>query len=59
MSGGFAFDLCARNAALEARGVKAPGFKKTGTTIVGLIFKVCVCVVVGGGVCEEGKKKVE
>ena len=38
--GGFAFDLLARNAALEARGVKAPGFKKTGTTIVGLVFKV-------------------
>jgi 20S proteasome subunit beta 2 len=39
-AGGFAFDLLARNAALEARGVKAPGFKKTGTTIVGLVFKV-------------------
>ena len=39
-AGGFAFDLLARNAALEARGVQAPGFKKTGTTIVGLVFKV-------------------
>ena len=37
---GFQFDLCARNAALEARGVVAPRLKKTGTTIAGLLFDV-------------------
>lgn len=38
--GGFSFDLCRRNAFLEKQGVKMPKFRKTGTTIVGLIFKV-------------------
>jgi hypothetical protein len=37
---GFQFDLCARNAALEARGVVAPRLKKTGTTIAGIVFDV-------------------
>jgi hypothetical protein len=40
VTGGFDFDLCARNAFLQERGVKPPGFKKTGTTISGVIFKV-------------------
>jgi 20S proteasome subunit beta 2 len=39
---GFQFDLCARNAALEARGVVAPRLKKTGTTIAGVLFDVSV-----------------
>lgn len=38
--GGFCFDLCKRNEFFEARGVKHPGFTKTGTTIAGIIFKV-------------------
>jgi 20S proteasome subunit beta 2 len=38
--GGFSFDLCRRNALLEKQGAKMPKFRKTGTTIVGLIFKV-------------------
>ena len=38
--GAFSFDLCKRNTYLEARGVKAPGYTKTGTTIAGIIFKV-------------------
>ena len=38
--GGFQFDLCGRNAYLEARGIKPPRLTKTGTTIAGLIFKV-------------------
>ena len=42
--GGFQFDLCGRNAYLEARGIKPPRFTKTGTTIAGLIFKVCLVV---------------
>jgi len=38
--GAFNFDLCKRNSYLEGRGIKAPGFTKTGTTIAGIIFKV-------------------
>jgi len=38
--GGFSFDLCKRNDMLTQKGLKAPSFLKTGTTIVGLIFKV-------------------
>lgn len=38
--GGFSFDLCRRNAMLESKGLKAPTFLKTGTTIVGLVFQV-------------------
>jgi 20S proteasome subunit beta 2 len=41
--GGFSFDLCRRNAMLEKNGLKMPGFRKTGTTIVGLVFKVRTC----------------
>ncbi|PKI70526.1 hypothetical protein CRG98_009031 [Punica granatum] len=39
--GGFSFDLCRRNAMLAKKneGAKAPSFRKTGTTIVGLIFQ--------------------
>ena len=37
--GGFSFDLCIRNAMLEKKGVQTK-FLKTGTTIVGLIYKV-------------------
>jgi len=37
--GGFSFDNCARNALLEKMGHVAPRFRKTGTTIVGLIFE--------------------
>ena len=39
--GGFSFDLCPRNGMLEKKGLKVPGFRKTGTTIVGLVFAVC------------------
>eukprot|EP01134_Creolimax_fragrantissima_P001332 CFRG1332T1 len=38
-SGGFTFDNVARNAALEGFGLTAPKAVKTGTTIVGLIYK--------------------
>ncbi|XP_052186688.1 proteasome subunit beta type-7-A [Diospyros lotus] len=37
--GGFSFDLCRRNDMLSKKGVQAPSFLKTGTTIVGLIFQ--------------------
>lgn len=38
-AGGFSFDLCQRNALLENKGMKGPGFTKTGTTIAGVVFK--------------------
>ena len=37
--GGFSFDNCMRNAMFEKMGHKAPKFRKTGTTIVGLIYE--------------------
>ncbi len=37
---GFNYDLARRNAYLQERGVKFPGFTKTGTTIAGVIYKV-------------------
>ncbi|GFZ21201.1 20S proteasome beta subunit PBB2 [Actinidia rufa] len=37
--GGFSFDLCRRNEMLSKKGVQAPSFLKTGTTIVGLVFQ--------------------
>ena len=36
--GGFSFDLCRRNGMLSKKGVPPPSYRKTGTTIVGLIF---------------------
>nr|GEY47356.1 proteasome subunit beta type-7-B-like [Tanacetum cinerariifolium] len=36
---GFSFDLCRRNDMLAKKGLKQPGYLKTGTTIVGLIFQ--------------------
>ncbi|KYQ89355.1 proteasome subunit beta type 7 [Tieghemostelium lacteum] len=37
--GGFDFDLAQRNIILEKNGLKMPGFLKTGTTIVGVVYK--------------------
>ena len=45
--GGFSFDLCRRNGMLEKKGLKLPGFRKTGTTIVGLVFQVWPRSLVG------------
>uniref|UniRef100_A0A0A9DB05 proteasome endopeptidase complex n=1 Tax=Arundo donax TaxID=35708 RepID=A0A0A9DB05_ARUDO len=36
--GGFNFDMCRRNDMLEKKSLKFPGFRKTWTTIVGLVF---------------------
>jgi len=36
---GFSFDLCQRNGMLEKKGYSAPKAQKTGTTIVGIIYK--------------------
>lgn len=38
--GGFNFDLCRRNEMLLKKGIQLPSFRKTGTTIVGLVFQV-------------------
>ncbi|THU61578.1 hypothetical protein C4D60_Mb07t24800 [Musa balbisiana] len=37
--GGFSFDLCQRNEMLLKKGNQLPNFRKTGTTIVGLVFE--------------------
>nr|CAD1829962.1 unnamed protein product [Ananas comosus var. bracteatus] len=37
--GGFSFDLCRRNEMLLKKGIQLPSFRKTGTTIVGLVFQ--------------------
>jgi 20S proteasome subunit beta 2 len=37
--GGFTFDLCKRNAMLQSAGMTMPKFTKTGTTIVGVVYK--------------------
>lgn len=44
--GGFSFDLCRRNDMLANKGLRPPSFLKTGTTIVGLIFKVFIFLYV-------------
>ncbi|XP_070531785.1 proteasome subunit beta type-7-like [Ptychodera flava] len=38
-TGGFVFDNCRRNAHLEQNGLPLPKARKTGTTIVGIVFK--------------------
>ena len=45
-AGGFNFDNCKRNSMLEGKGVKPPSAWKTGTTIVGVVYKVSVFVSV-------------
>lgn len=37
--GGFNFENCRRNEFMQQNGFKMPGFHKTGTTIVGLVYK--------------------
>ncbi|RRT67003.1 hypothetical protein BHE74_00040206 [Ensete ventricosum] len=37
--GGFSFDLCQRNEMLLKKGMHLPTFRKTGTTIVGIVFQ--------------------
>ena len=39
-AGGFSFDNCVRNKLLQQTGLKAPSPQKTGTTIVGVVYKV-------------------
>mmetsp|Transcript_124157 Transcript_124157/g.185576 ORF Transcript_124157/g.185576 Transcript_124157/m.185576 type:complete len:266 (-) Transcript_124157:27-824(-) len=62
--GGFSFDLCKRNAFLDAKGAKAPRTKKTGTTICGAVFKDGVVLgadtraTEGPIVCDKNCEKI-
>jgi len=62
--GGFSFDNVKRNTMLEASGAKAPKMMKTGTTIVGLIFKNGVVLgadtraTEGSIVCDKNCEKI-
>eukprot|EP00246_Nothoceros_aenigmaticus_P007175 TRINITY_DN20837_c0_g1_i1.p1 TRINITY_DN20837_c0_g1~~TRINITY_DN20837_c0_g1_i1.p1 ORF type:complete len:273 (-),score=29.53 TRINITY_DN20837_c0_g1_i1:150-968(-) len=62
--GGFSFDLCRRNAMLESQGVKMPKFRKTGTTIVGVVYKDGVVLgadtraTEGEIVCDKNCEKI-
>ena len=51
-AGGFRFDNVARNDLLERMGVESPIATKTGTTIVGLIYKVS-CLVWGDDIVKN------
>jgi len=63
--GGFSFDLCRRNDMLAKKGVQPPSsFRKTGTTIVGLIFQDGVILgadtraTEGPIVCDKNCEKI-
>ncbi|KAK8982831.1 hypothetical protein V6N11_060152 [Hibiscus sabdariffa] len=62
--GGFSFDLCKRNEMLAKKGVNPPSFRKTGTTIVGLIFQDGVILgadtraTEGPIVCDKNCEKI-
>jgi 20S proteasome subunit beta 2 len=62
--GGFSFDLYRRNAMLQQQGAKLPKFRKTGTTIVGLIYKDGVILgadtraTEGEIVCDKNCEKI-
>ncbi|KHG08677.1 Proteasome subunit beta type-7-A -like protein [Gossypium arboreum] len=62
--GGFSFDLCKRNEMLSKKGVNPPSFRKTGTTIVGLIFQDGVILgadtraTEGPIVCDKNCEKI-
>ncbi|RUP51859.1 hypothetical protein BC936DRAFT_145101 [Jimgerdemannia flammicorona] len=49
---GFNFDNVQRNMALESKGIRPPKATSTGTTIVGIIFKVRPAESLSGRVCD-------
>ncbi|KAL5552749.1 hypothetical protein UlMin_040150 [Ulmus minor] len=61
---GFSFDLCRRNEMLSKKGVSPPSFRKTGTTIVGLVFQDGVILgadtraTAGSIVCDKNCEKI-
>ncbi|KAI3981737.1 hypothetical protein MKX01_027722 [Papaver californicum] len=62
--GGFSFDLCVRNDMLAKKGVQLPSYRKTGTTIVGLVYKDGVVLgadtraTEGTIVCDKNCEKI-
>merc|ERR1712070_1048099 len=62
--GGFNFENCLRNEFMQERGMKMPGFRKTGTTIVGCVYKDGVVLgadtrATGGStVCDKACEKI-
>ncbi|KAL5716686.1 proteasome endopeptidase complex [Ranunculus cassubicifolius] len=62
--GGFSYDLCRRNEMLSTKGLKPPTYRKTGTTIVGLVFKDGVILgadtraTEGPIVCDKNCEKI-
>merc|ERR1712205_113814 len=62
--GGFNFENCRRNEFLRSTGFEMPGFRKTGTTIVGCIYKDGVVLgadtrATGGStVCDKACEKI-
>merc|ERR1712054_564097 len=62
--GGFHFENCARNNFIQQQGAKLPKFRKTGTTIVGVIYKDGVVLgadtrATGGStVCDKNCEKI-
>jgi 20S proteasome subunit beta 2 len=62
--GGFEFDLCKRNAILEKTGLQMPKAMKTGTTIVGVVYKDGVVLgadtraTEGSIVCDKNCEKI-
>lgn len=62
--GGFSYDLCSRNELLARSGSAPPGATKTGTTIVGVVFKDGVVLgadtrATGGPiVCDKNCEKI-
>jgi len=62
--GGFNFENCRRNEFLVENGMKMPGFMKTGTTIVGLVYKDGVVLgadtrATGGSIiCDKNCEKI-
>ncbi|KAJ9152823.1 hypothetical protein P3X46_026342 [Hevea brasiliensis] len=62
--GGFSFDLCRRNDMLAKKGVNPPSFRKTGTTIVGIVFQDGVILgadtraTEGPIVCDKNCEKI-
>ncbi|GAQ81838.1 20S proteasome regulatory subunit beta protein [Klebsormidium nitens] len=61
---GFSFDLCRRNASLDKLGIKPPNVRKTGTTIVGVVYKDGVVLgadtraTEGDIVCDKNCEKI-
>uniref|UniRef100_A0A2P2LP84 Proteasome subunit beta n=1 Tax=Rhizophora mucronata TaxID=61149 RepID=A0A2P2LP84_RHIMU len=61
---GFNFDLCKRNDMLAKKGVNHPSYRKTGTTIVGLVFQDGVILgadtraTEGPIVCDKNCEKI-